>query len=271
MVIDFHTHVFPDKIAVKTVEHLAKISGNVPYSNGTITNLLSRIENGKVDVCVNLPVLTKPEQFDSVLDFAIQINKNYAMGRKKIVSFAGIHPACDDMKGKLTLVKNAGIKGVKIHPDYQNTFIDDDGYLEILRCAKELDLIVVTHAGVDSAYRTQPPKCPPNLVSKVLTEVEGVKFVLAHFGAAEMTGDVLEYLAGKNVYFDTAFVLKDLKKDEFLSVLKKHGEDRILFASDFPWSDFDSDVDIIKSFGLDSQVEDKILYKNASRLLCLND
>ena len=269
MVVDFHTHVFPDKIAKKTIDYLAEKGGNTPFSDGTVSGLLSALENGLVDVAVALPVLTKPEQFESVLNFVIKINEELSNKEKKIISFGGIHPACEDIKGKLKRVKDAGLMGVKIHPDYQNTFIDDDGYIEILKCAKDLDLIVVTHAGIDCGYRECTVKCPPSLTRKVIDKVGHEKFVLAHLGGSEMVEDVLKYLAGQKVYFDTAFVLNRIKKEEFLSVLDKHGEDRILFASDFPWSSFDRDVEILKSFVNDSDTRDKILYKNALSLLGL--
>ncbi len=269
MVIDFHTHVFPDKIAKKTIDFLAEKSGNAPFSDGTVSGLYGALLNGVVDVAVALPVLTKPEQFESVLNFVIKINEDFSSGEKKIISFGGIHPACEDIKGKLKRVKDAGLKGVKIHPDYQNTFIDDDGYIEILKCAKDLDLIVVTHAGVDCGYRDCTVKCPPDLTKKVIDKVGHEKFVLAHLGGSEMVKGVLEHLAGEKVYFDTSYVLKYLKKEEFLSVLDKHGEDRILFASDFPWSGMDEDFEILKTFVNDDKVRDKILYKNALSLLGL--
>ncbi len=269
MVVDFHTHVFPDKIAKKTIDYLAEKGGNTPFSDGTVSGLYSALENGFVDVAVALPVLTKPEQFESVLNFVIKINEELSNKEKKIISFGGIHPACEDIKGKLKRVKEAGLKGVKIHPDYQNTYIDDDGYIEILKCAKDLDLIVVTHAGIDCGYRECTVKCPPELTRKVIDKVGHEKFVLAHLGGSEMVDGVLKYLAGQNVYFDTAYVLNRIKKEEFLSVLDKHGEDRILFASDFPWSSFDRDVEILKSFVNDSDTRDKILYKNAISLLGL--
>lgn len=269
MVVDFHTHVFPDKIAKKTIDYLAEKGGNTPFSDGTVSGLYSALEKGLVDVAVALPVLTKPEQFESVLNFVTKINEELSSKEKKIISFGGIHPACEDIKGKLKRVKDAGLKGVKIHPDYQNTFIDDDGYIEILKCAKDLDLIVVTHAGIDCGYRECTVKSPPELTRKVIDKVGHEKFVLAHLGGSEMVEDVLKYLAGQKVYFDTAFVLNRIKKEEFLSVLDKHGEDRILFASDFPWSSFDRDVEILKSFVNDSDTRDKILYKNALSLLGL--
>ena len=269
MVIDFHTHVFPDKIAKKTIDYLAEKSSNEPFSDGSVNGLYNRLLGGCVDVAVTLPVLTKPEQFESVLAFVTTLNETYSNTDKKIISFGGIHPKCDDIKGKLKRVKDLGLKGVKIHPDYQDTYIDDAGYLEILKCAKDLDLIVVTHAGVDAGYRDKPVKCPPVLARKVIDKIGHEKFVLAHFGGNEQTSEVIKYLAGQKVYFDTAYLLKTLKKDDFISVLNKHGEDRILFASDFPWSDFNSDVEIVKSYGLDVKIQEKILYKNAERLLCI--
>ena len=93
--------------------------------------------------------------------------------------------------------------------------------------------------------------------------------MLAHLGGSEMVGDVLKYLAGEKVYFDTAYVLSRIKKEDFLSVLDKHGDDRILFASDSPWSSMDGDVEILKSFVEDKDTQDKILYKNALSLLGL--
>ena len=269
MIIDFHTHVFPDKIAQKTVTFLAQKSGNVPTFNGSVDGLLNKISNTKVFACVSLPVLTKPEQFDSVFSFAVNLNERFLNSKQKIISFAGIHPKCEDIEGKLKKVKLSGIKGVKIHPDYQNTFIDDEGYVKILQCAKELDLIVVTHAGVDCGFRDCSVKCPPSLLKKVIEKVGHKKFVLAHMGGSEMVNEVIKNLAGQEVYFDTAYVLKHLKKEEFLNLLNAHGEDKILFGSDCPWSDIEKDVEIINDFVDSALIKEKIYYKNAEKLLGL--
>lgn len=67
MLIDFHTHIFPDKIAKRTIDALAANSKSTPYTDGTAAGLIEHMNLSKADICVNLPVLTKPEQFDSVL------------------------------------------------------------------------------------------------------------------------------------------------------------------------------------------------------------
>ncbi len=265
MIIDFHTHVFPDKIAERTIAHLSERSDIKPYTDGTVSGLEKAIDTAGIILAVSLPVLTKPIQFEGVLNFAISLNDNYK--GKKILSFAGIHPDCEDIEGKLKAVKDAGIKGVKIHPDYQNTYIDDEKYIKILEVAKELDLIVVTHSGIDCAYKDCDAMCPPDRARKVIDKVKHEKFVLAHMGGAEMVDEFLSCVAGTNVYIDTSFVLKYLTKEQFLKILQKHGEDKILFATDMPWSNAEEDLKILRSFVDNEQTLEKILYKNALKLL----
>lgn len=267
MIIDFHTHVFPEKIAKRTIELLSEKGGIPPFSDGTAGTLKEKLRLAGVDIAVTLPVLTNPLQFEGVNRFALELNLDFKNGNSPLLSFAGIHPLCEDIKGKMRYIKDCGFKGVKIHPDYQGTFIDHEGYIKIIEWAKELDLIVVTHAGVDFGFPGESVKCPPELVKKVIKKVPYSKLVLAHLGANEMFGEVLEALAGEDVYFDTAYVLRSIGKEMFTKILEKHGSDRILFASDSPWSDIKGDVGIIKSFGLSPDAERKIFSENAKGLL----
>ena len=267
MLIDFHTHVFPDKIAAKTIEYLAAKGGIPPFSDGSVSGILEKMKNAEVDVAVNLPVLTNPDRFESLNRFALDINERFACEQKKIISFAGIHPACNDIGEKMKWIKSQGFLGVKIHPDYQETFFDDEGYISILSHAKDLDLIVTTHAGVDVGYPDSQVKCTPDRARRVIRKVGHSKLVLAHMGGSEMSDEVCNILCGEDVYFDTAYVLRFLSRDSIMQILDRHGEDRILFASDSPWSDMNADKEIIKSLELPESTEDKIFYKNAKLLL----
>ena len=268
MIIDFHTHIFPDKIATSTINTLTQGADVPHFTDGTKNGLLKSMADANIDVSINLPVLTKPSQFDSVAKFALSLNEEFKASNKGVLSFAGMHPDCDDIKGKIKFLVDNGVKGIKIHPDYQNTFIDDDKYYAILKEAKDNDLVVVTHSGVDSGYIGQPVKCPPEKVLKVLDRLGGYeKLVLAHMGGKDMAVEVFALLAGKKVCFDTAFMLEDLTKSLFEKIIYKHGADRILFATDSPWANQSKYVDIIKSYSFDAETEDKIFYKNALNLL----
>lgn len=267
MIIDFHTHVFPDKIAEKTVAMLHEKSGTVPSSDGTVNGLLKRMAEADADICVTLPVMTSPTQFDSITRFASELNERFCPERRRIISFAGIHPACEDIDGKMRYIRSLGFLGVKIHPDYQGTFINDESYIRIFECAREYDLIVVTHSGVDAGFRDQPVRCTPERALDLITKVPHSKTVFAHLGASMMPDEVIDKLAGQDVYFDTAYCLKHTPPEKIKAIIARHGADRILFASDSPWSSIEGDVKIIRSLGLDKDTEDRIFYKNALSLL----
>ena len=267
MIIDFHTHVFPDKIAEKTISLLSEKGKITPYSSGTVTGLVSEMEKAGVDIAVTLPVLTNPLSFEGVNRFANEVNLAFKNERRRVISFAGIHPRCEDIDKKMAQIKESGFLGVKIHPDYQDAFITDEGYVRIMECAREYDLIVVTHSGVDAAYRDKPVRCTPSLARELIKKVPYKKFVLAHMGANEMFDEVLSTLCDEDVYFDTALVLRYISDEDFRSILKKHGEDRMLFATDSPWSSLSLDVDRIKSFSLSKETEDKLFFENSRRLL----
>ena len=78
MIIDFHAHIFPDKIAHKTIDMLSEKGGIPPFSDGTLSGLVSNMVDAGIDISVNLPVLTNPTQFDSVNRFALQINESFS-------------------------------------------------------------------------------------------------------------------------------------------------------------------------------------------------
>ena len=266
MIVDFHTHIFPDKIAKQTIALLSAKGGIPPFADGSVDGLLHAMDDAEVNVSVTLPVLTNPNSFESVNRFAAQINKRFEHQSKRLISFGAILPSCENIDEKMKSLKERGFLGVKIHPDYQGAFITDNGYVRILECAKEYDLIVVTHAGLDAAY-PDTIHCPPTLAKEVIRKVRHSKFVLAHCGGYKMWDEVMDILCGEDVYLDTAYVLRFIGEETFKKLLARHGEDRILFGTDSPWSDVKHDVEILRSFFLSNNTEQKLFSLNAKQLL----
>lgn len=269
MIVDFHTHVFPDRIAPQTIDFLAKKGGIPPFTDGTVAGLLQRMEEADVSLSVTLPVLTNPDKFESVNTYAMEINRHFEGKPRRLLSFAAIHPCCTDIESKVAWIADNGFLGIKLHPDYQETFFDSEGYLRILCAAKQHDLIVLTHAGVDCGFYGMPQRCTPERARRVIDAVPYGKLVLAHLGGIDCYSDVLELLCGCNVYLDTAFVLRFTGEDRFKEILKRHGEDRLLFASDCPWSTPAADIATLRSFGLEKATLDKLFFQNAKKLLAI--
>ena len=104
MIIDFHTHIFPDKIAEKTIAKLASVANIAASTDGTINGLVESMNRANVDISVIQPVVTKPEQFETINQFAQSINEKY---KGRLISFGGIHPDCEDYKHKLNHIKES--------------------------------------------------------------------------------------------------------------------------------------------------------------------
>ena len=265
MIIDFHTHIFPDKIAEKTISFLSE-KGNIrAFSDGTLQGLKKSMKAAGIDISVILPVATAARQVESINRLAVELN-----GKDGIIYAGAIHPDCENIEEVLDGIKACGLFGIKLHPDYQGVFFDDERYIKIMECAAERELITVVHAGVDVGY-PDCVHCTPDMVLHVLDRLKGLidlKLVLAHMGGCFMPDEVMKKLAGKPVYMDTSYVL-DKYPEKCLEIIRAHSADRILFATDSPWADQEKFVKILSGLSLNEEDKDKIFFNNATKLLSM--
>ncbi len=261
MIIDFHTHAFPDSIAHKTIEILMDKARLPSFCDGTVSCLKRSSEEAGIDISVVLPIATRSGQEDTINKFASEIN-----GTEGIMSFGSVHPESENYKEILDTIKGYGLKGIKLHPDYQGFFIDDEKTYPIIEYAAKLGLIIVYHAGLDLGIRGQI-RCTPLRAKKMLRQIGYNKIVLAHMGSHALSGDVLDILCGEDVYFDTGFSFGKMPDEYIYEIIKSHGEDKILFGTDCPWDSQKEDVSYFNNLDLSAEVKDKILYKNALELL----
>lgn len=263
MIIDFHTHIFPDKIAEGTLRGLADIFGTPPYTDGTYKGIMESQAKAGIDVSVVLPIVTKPSQFASINRFAA----NFLDGN--LISFGSIHPESEDYKSELREIKALGLKGIKLHPDYQEVYFDDIRYKRIVSYASELGLIVVTHAGVDPKCLSNV-HCTPRMVAALIKEVEPETLILAHMGGNDLWDEVEACLVGKHVYFDTGVVLGRMPREQLIRMIRRHGAQNVLFGTDSPWAAQEGFASYLKQLPLTPEEQEQILYTNAAKLLALS-
>ncbi len=282
MIIDFHVHTFPAEISANVLAKLSRLSHTEYFTDGSANSLLASMQEARVTYSVNLPVMTRPDQVE-------KINSSLAASReqlltKGIITFGGMHPDYDNYKNELLRLKQSGILGIKIHPAYQNTDIDDIRMMRIIDCASQLGLIILTHAGIDIGIYDHNYASVSQIL-KVIDEVRPEKFVLAHMGGWGCWEDVEQELAGAPVWFDTAFSVGPVTPDRehsgvpylscnltdeaFVRIVRKHGTDKILFATDSPWEAQKDYIGRIQKMPLTEQEKEQIFSGNAKKLLGL--
>jgi len=281
MLIDFHTHTFPDNIAASAIKKLAATADTKPHTNGTSTALTkATVENG-FDYSVVLPIATKPSQTNGINERAVWQNR--LSSSTHLISLGTIHPDNEDYSYILKSLKENGIRGIKIHPVYQRTCIDDERFLNIIACAESLDLFTVTHGGYDIGF-PELDLVGPEHIMNVMKKIRPKRLILAHMGAwgcwDEVENTLLEDdFTRENVYLDTAFCLHPdddagiganttfLGAEQFVRIVKKIGAHRVLFGTDSPWSDQADSMNVIKKSGLSPEELDLIFGDNAAKLL----
>lgn len=281
MIIDIHTHTFPDAIAAKAVDKLKHNSHTQPFLDGTAASLSASAKAAGIDLAVIQPVATSPKQVEGINDGALLVNRTSA--ESHLYSFGGMHPDYGDPEKELARIAAAGLKGIKLHPVYQLQDMDSPGYLRVLRAAAENDLLVLIHAGIDVGFLDLTYSSVEK-IARAIDAVPSGRYFLAHMGGWRQWGEAIALFAGRNnVWIDTSFSIGDmvpvgdgfynthslerLSTEQFLAMKEAFGADRLLFGTDSPWEDQAAEVARIRALPILEQEKAAILGGNAEKLL----
>jgi predicted TIM-barrel fold metal-dependent hydrolase len=229
-IIDVHTHIWPDALApaaVSAVGSQGHISANY---DGTVAGLKGAMDRAGVDLSVVLPVATKAAQVRTINDWAASL-----LSDPRIVPFGAMHPDLEGPRTEIARMRSLGITGFKMHPEYQSFDPLDPRLAPVYDAAVEFGMTLFFHAGGDVAFDTV--RGTPEVFVELLETWPGLHAVLAHMGGFRQWHAVTGRLAGRDVYFDTAYTLGHLPDEDFVSLVREHGTDRVLFGSDGPWTD----------------------------------
>ena len=281
MIIDVHTHTFPDAIAARAVKQLQQNSHIALFSDGTEKGLIENDKRADVDWSIVQPVATNPEKVCHLNDYVFGMNGKER--GKGLYSFAAMHPAFGGWEKELERIKAAGVAGIKLHPPYESVAIDDPRSIAILRKCKEIGLIVLMHSGRDVGL-PGATEALPGKIRRALDAVGSMRLIAAHMGSWGCWEEAEQLLADTGIYLDTAFSLGTitpapddhpwLKNDlnlledaAFCQLVRAFGADHVLFGTDSPWADPAAEVKKIRSLPLSESEKENILGKNAEALL----
>ena len=280
MIVDFHTHTFPEHLAARAIAGMQNNHHAAAFADGTVSGLKAQMAESGVKVSVVLPVATNPAKLSSINDVTIE-----ALGQEDLVYFGAMHPMAENWKDELKRLAAAGVRGIKLHPFYQNVDVDDVQMLHILGTAAELGLLAVVHSGNEIACPGQV-RCSPEMAANAIRQLQDSSFlILAHMGGWKNWDRAMDNLAHTDCYIDTAISLGQivplqagyyreeelplLSEDAFVELVRAFGSHRVLFGTDSPWDCQKQALHNIQKLPLTQQEKDNIIGMNACRLLGL--
>lgn len=265
MVFDTHMHFFPDKISERAIERLVGICGFPTHSLATKRDTKRLMNSWDVAGGVLLSIATNPDQQRAVNDFAA------ASREKLLLSFGSVHPESTEVRAEVRRIKHLGLDGIKLHPDYQDFFVDDEAAFPIYEEAEKQGLPIAFHTGVDP-LSPGLVHCTPQALAKVAERFPALRIISAHMGGAYMNREAEKHLAGKeNIWFDTAFTPGFMDAEKMEKMIRILGTDRVFFATDLPWATVPQVKALLEATGLTRAEREQVYYRNAFRFFEINE
>lgn len=239
MFIDIHTHVFHPKIAEKVLTQLEDHYSIPPVGTGLVDDLLARMKKAKLDKAVVLTAATAPAQVIPANNWAIAIQEKH----KDLIPFGTIHPKFDKTEAELDRLEKYGIKGLKLHPDFQGFRMDDPALYDLMEMVEDR-FICLFHVG-DTLPPEKNPSCPKKLAA-LRVAFPKPTIVAAHMGGYHHWHESIEHLAHLDIFVDTSSTLKFIDDTMLRKLFNSYDPERILFGSDYPLFDAATEIAQLK-------------------------
>ena len=263
MIIDAHTHVWPDKIAGPALGG-NRVPGLEARGDGTVGGLTRDMAASGVDVSCCLAIANEARHVDSVNRFVSGVADDTH------IPFGSVHVGLS-VEETLESLQRHGIKAVKIHPLFQRFALDDPRLWEIFE-AFGSDYAVITHVGAGGDELTNSLSSP-RMIRDIARQFPDLRLMACHFGGYKILDDAEEMLSGADVVLETSWPpsLGTLRPERVRALIRKHGAERIVFGSDWPMTSPAEEIRAIDALGLSDDETKQVLGGTLAGILGLDE
>jgi len=258
--IDIHTHAFPDDLAERAIRQLEANADWEAVGDGTVSGLVKSMDAADIDVSAICTIATRPDQEKGIFKWCRKIRSD------RIEPLPSVHPRTAKADKWIRRFAGEGFGGIKLHPMFQDFAADDSQIDVILGAAAECGIFVTMHCGRDVSF-PDDDRASPERLRRLIDRKGDLKLLCTHLGGWLVWDDVEKHVLGTDVYLETSFCLKFMGLDRCADLIRRHGTDRVLFGTDWPWSDQKEELALLGRLGLSKDEKKAILWSNAAKLL----
>ena len=256
-IIDAHAHIFPEKIAESATENIGRFY-DLDMTGGGISEKL--VESGKkigVSRYLVCSTATSPRQIDSINRFIAA----ECAARPEFYGFGTTHPDSADLAADIRQIEELGLRGVKLHPDFQKFDADSEAAFRIYELISgRLPLLI--HCG-DNRYDYSAPA----RIKAIHDNFPSLTIFAAHLGGYQRWDEAAELLKGlSNVYFDVSSSLAFLSPAKAARIVRGYGVENCFFGVDFPMWSHEAELERFFALGLTEKENRAIIAENFKRV-----
>lgn len=265
-IFDTHVHIYPDLIAPKVVDSLAKCYNFTPLGKGTYDEYIMCASQAGLTGFLLFSVATSAHQVDKINISVADNVKRATEAGFRVYGFGSLHPDTTDISGALRKCRDLGLYGIKLHPDLQETDADDPRFLNIYSELERTGMRLYLHVGDN---RSPVPHSSPIRVAKIAEAFPNLKIAAAHLGGYREWEHAPCLYGRENVWFDCSGVFAEMAPDRAEELIRACGTDRVMFGSDYPVDLPAEYIDTFNKLNLTEEERENIMYRNMYRFLGL--
>lgn len=261
-IIDSHAHIFPQKISEKASGAIGEFYNISMHHNGMAHILTELSKAAGISTSLVCSTATTPHQVEAINDFIFEKCRQY----ENFIGLATLHQDMEDAEAEVERIEKMGLRGIKLHPDFQKLNIDDEKMFPTYALLEKKKLPILYHTGDDRYDFSSPER-----LIKVMEKFPDLICIAAHFGGYASWDKAKKYPKSKNLYFDTSSSLDVIKPAQALSLIEKFGVEQFMFGTDFPMWTPKEEIEKVLALGLSEKDYEQIFSKNFERLFGLSD
>ncbi|NLO85771.1 MAG: amidohydrolase [Clostridiales bacterium] len=260
MIIDTHAHIYPDAIALRAAKSIGEFYDIPMCMDGTLSCLLERGGEAGISRFLVHSVAVTHERVQSINTYLMNTAAEHG---EKLIGFGTMHPDFPDHRAELQRIKDGGLHGVKMHPDFQHFYLDDENAIALFQAMAEMGLPALIHTGDFRQTYSEPRR-----MAKVLDIVPDLKVICAHLGGWSVWSEGWKHLAGrKNLWVDTSSSLYAISPQEAADIIHRYGVDRVFFGTDYPMWTPKEELERFMALPLTDEEREKILHLNFEKFM----
>ena len=253
-IIDAHCHIFPDKISEKATNATSEFYFSQPMAGiGNTEELKKSGEKIGVTKYLVFSTATVEKQVRSVNDFILSESAE----NEEFLPVGTMHIDFADFEEELDRIERLGMKGIKLHPDFQRFNVDDEKMFPIYRIMEEKDMFMITHSGDYRHGFSHPLR-----VRNVAERFPKMRIIAAHCGGWSQWDLARDCLVLPNVYVDTCSTIGFFKRGVINKAIDAFGKEKLFFGTDFPMWDHEGELKRLLDENIKEDILERILYTN---------
>ena len=265
-ILDAHTHVYPERIALRAATNLAEFYQFTVAESGTFESLLDCEKQAGIGGMLLLSVATSWKNVDKINDAVASWAELARKAGFLAWGFGSVNAECPDLAAVLSHIASLGLKGIKLHPDLQGEAVDSPRLYPVYEWLEAKGMRLYLHVGDD---RPTVDGSSPERVAKIARDFPCLAICAAHLGGYRVWDRAEQVIMGRydNLWYDCSSTLYAMDKARGKALIERCGVDRVFFGSDYPAISPETALREFDALDIDEAARKAILHDNLLRFL----